>query len=76
MYGNWTKEQVRRAIAEAFYVEKRSSVALDCEHADYHNIKDIIRWAKEMGFYAEEHPHSETVVVHSLSVQEMADCLK
>ena len=63
MGGNWTREQVEHVIRTAFYVEKRDSVSLDVEHADYHNITQIIRWAEETGCNAVEGPECETVRV-------------
>ena len=63
MGGNWTREQVERVVRTAFHVEKRDSVSLDVEHADYHNIAQIIRWANENGWHAVEIPECETVRV-------------
>ena len=62
MPDNWTKEQVERVVKTAFFVENRDTVNLDVEHADWRNIQDIIRWAKENGWDAIETP-GETVQV-------------
>ena len=43
MPDNWTKEQVKRVVKTAFFVENRDTVNLDVEHADWRNIQDIIR---------------------------------
>lgn len=51
---NWTHEEFDNAIEQAFVIEKRSSVCLDVEHSNRRNMDDIIRWAKEAGYNAEE----------------------
>lgn len=51
---NWTREEFDNAIKRAFVIEKLSSVCLDVEHSNRKNMDDIIRWAKEAGYNAEE----------------------
>lgn len=51
---NWTYDEFVRAMQYAFVVENRQSVCLDVEHSDRKNMDDIILWAQEMGYHAEE----------------------
>ena len=51
---NWTYEQFSNVIHKAFVVEKSHSVCLDVEHSDRKNMDDIVRWAADMGYNAEE----------------------
>ena len=51
---NWTYDAFMNVMHTSFVVEKRESVYLDVEHSDRKNMDDIIRWAKEMGYHAEE----------------------
>lgn len=50
---NWTHEELRNVLESSFGKEHLSEVTLDTEHSDYANVKDIVRWAKEMGYEAE-----------------------
>ena len=59
--GDWTRENYRSAVHQAFFVEKKKSISLDVEHAGWRNIKDIIAWAESDGYEAAENPRSETV---------------
>ena len=58
---NWTHEEFDNAIKQAFNVENRTSVCLDVEHSDRRNMDDIIRWAKEAGYAAEEKHGGDTI---------------
>lgn len=51
---NWTNSEFVDVMHSSFTVEKRQSVCLDVEHSDRKNMNDIIRWAQEMGYHAEE----------------------
>ena len=51
---NWTYDEFVDVMRTSFVVEKRNSVCLDVEHSDRKNMDDIIRWAKDMGYNAEE----------------------
>lgn len=55
---NWTKEELRNVLESSLSVSSIGKdhlleVTLDTEHSDYANMKDIVRWAKEMGYEAE-----------------------
>ena len=51
---NWTYEQFKRAVTRAFEVNNEQYVSLDVEHSDRKNMDDIIQWANELGYKAEE----------------------
>lgn len=51
---NWTYDQFKRVVSNAFDVEGNETVSLDVEHSDWRNIEDIMRWATEMGYTARE----------------------
>lgn len=51
---NWTRDEFDNVIKTSFVIEQRESVCLDVEHSDRKNMDDIIRWAQEMGYHAEE----------------------
>lgn len=62
MNGNWTKAEFERCVNTAFYVEKKDSVTLDVSRADWRNMEDIMRWAKDLGHEAIE-VNSDTIRV-------------
>ena len=53
---NWSRTEFEKVVKTAFFVENKKDVYLDVEHADYINIAEMIRWAKENGWDAVETP--------------------
>lgn len=51
---NWTYEQFKKAVITALEIEDEQYVTLDVSHSDRKNMDDIIHWAKELGYSAEE----------------------
>lgn len=51
---NWTHDQFKRVVITALEIEDKQCVSLDVEHSDRKNMNDIIHWAKERGYQAEE----------------------
>ena len=51
---NWTYTDFANVMRTSFDIEKETSVCLDVEHSDRRNMDDIIRWAHELGYKAEE----------------------
>lgn len=66
---NWTREEFDTAVRQAFFVEKRSSVCLDVEHSDRKNMDDIVRWAREVGYNAEE-KNSDAIRIWKVEMKE------
>lgn len=66
MSGNWTKEEVRRAVITELEINQKPRVHLDVEHADACNITNIIAWCKAMGYKAEEISQCESVRVEKV----------
>lgn len=50
---NWTYENFKEAIV-SLEMDNEQYVSLDVEHSDRKNMDDIIQWAKELGYKAEE----------------------
>ena len=59
---NWSYDELKKTIEQCFGMEKENYIHLDVEHSDSKNINDIISWAKQLGYEAEEAP-CETVKV-------------
>lgn len=51
---NWTYEQFIGTVIMSLEIDGDEYVSLDVEHSDRKNIDDIIRWAEEKGYQAEE----------------------
>ena len=51
---NWTHDDFMHVMHMSFDVERRDAIRLDVEHSDRKNMNDIIRWAEELGYRAEE----------------------
>ena len=51
---NWTYYDFKRVVITALEINDEQYVTLDVEHSDRKNMDDIIRWAKELGYKAEE----------------------
>lgn len=51
---NWTREQFDSGIKEMLVDRQRTSICIDVEHSDRKNMNDIMRWAREAGYKAEE----------------------
>lgn len=60
---NWMYEDYKRVVNKAFYVENKKNIGLDVEHSSASNIKNLIKWAKEDGYEAEENERLEVVMV-------------
>lgn len=61
--GNWTLDATRKTIIENLEIHGEPSVSLDTSRSDAANIRNMLAWIASMGYYAEEHPHSETIFV-------------
>lgn len=51
---NWTRKQFDDVINEMFVERHRTLIGLDVEHSDRDNMDDIMQWAREAGYKAEE----------------------
>lgn len=51
---NWTYDQFKKVVITVLEIEGEQCVSLDVEHSDRKNMNDIIYWAKERGYQAEE----------------------
>lgn len=60
---NWTYEEFKKVVITALEIDDKESVNLDCEHASYDNMKQIVSWAEERGYHAEMSDSRETVRV-------------
>ena len=63
MGNNWSYEEFRRVGMTELEIEQKSSVSLDASRSDWHNVQEMVRWGKRLGYDAVEHPDSECVVV-------------
>lgn len=59
---NWTHEEFINVVRKAFVIERKSSVYLDVEHSDRKNMNDIMQWASQEGYRAEE-VNSDTIKI-------------
>ena len=59
---NWTHDQFCDVVTKAFN-SGDTRINLDCEHASYDNMKEMVKWAEEKGYHAEITSNRETVVV-------------
>ena len=62
---DWTRDEFENVTKQAFVVEKLRSVDLDVEHSSRKNMNDLICWAKESGYNAEER-NSDTIRVYKI----------
>lgn len=60
---NWTYEDYRSFIRDSFTLKGHEHASMDVEHSSASNIKNLIRWAKEDGYEAEEDESLEVVRV-------------
>lgn len=49
---NWTYEQFKEVVITSLEINEDEYVNLDCEHASYDNMKQIVAWAEERGYRA------------------------
>lgn len=60
---NWTYEEFKKVVITALEIEEKKSVNLDCEHASYENMKQIVAWAEERGYRTEISDNRESVKI-------------
>ena len=60
---NWTFEEVRKAVVTGIELDGESFVSLDVSRCDAKNERDILGWAKTMGYDAELREQSECIVI-------------
>lgn len=60
---NWTYEQFKNVVITSLEIDSAEYVNLDCEHASYSNMEQIVKWAEERGYHAEISSNREVVKV-------------
>ena len=61
--GNWTYDEVRKAVVTAIEIEGDGFASLDVSRSDAANERNIIAWAKAMGYEAELRESTETILI-------------
>jgi len=60
---NWTYKQFKKVVITSLEIDDDEYVNLDCEHASYSNMEQIVEWAKKHGYHAEISNNLERVKV-------------
>lgn len=60
---NWTKEEFKKVVITSLEINEEKYVNLDCEHASYSNMKEIVGWAEERGYQAKINDNRDSVRV-------------